>query len=158
MTWQDNSVLRARLQDYDLPQRHFLTVPINSQFDAVVRMQLPSKIDINANSFDETYPMLVNVYAGPGSTKFSNTFSIGYQTYQITKKNIIFVEIDGRGTAQKGNDMMFSVNDRLGTYEMEDQISVTKFLVDTYKFIDPKRVAIWGWQVLHISLNVVATL
>jgi dipeptidyl-peptidase 4 len=42
--------------------------------------------------------------------------------------------------------MMFSVNNRLGTYEMEDQISVTKYLINKYKFIDPSRVAIWGWS------------
>jgi dipeptidyl-peptidase 4 len=56
------------------------------------------------------------------------------------------VEIDGRGTGQKGLDMMFSVNNRLGTYEMEDQIAVTKYLVNKYPFIDASRVAIWGWS------------
>lgn len=40
--------------------------------------------------------------------------------------------------------MMFSVNNRLGTYEMDDQISVTKALLNKYKFIDPARVTIWG--------------
>jgi dipeptidyl-peptidase-4 len=64
----------------------------------------------------------------------------------VTSKKIIYAEIDGRGTGQKGVDMMFSVNNRLGTYEMEDQISVTKHLISTYKFIDPQRVSIWGWS------------
>lgn len=41
---------------------------------------------------------------------------------------------------------MFSVNNRLGTYEMEDQISVTKWLINKYKFIDSSRVSIWGWS------------
>jgi dipeptidyl-peptidase 4 len=47
--------------------------------------------------------------------------------------------------SQNGNDMMFSVNNKLGTAEIIDQIAVTDFLVKKYKFIDPKRVAIWGW-------------
>lgn len=42
--------------------------------------------------------------------------------------------------------MMFSVNNRLGTYEMEDQIAVTKWLINKYKFIDSSRVSIWGWS------------
>lgn len=67
-----------------------------------------------------------------------------FKGYQVTTKKYIYVEIDGRGTGQKGVDMMFSVNNRLGTYEMDDQISVTKALLNKYKFIDPARVTIWG--------------
>lgn len=77
--------------------------------------------------------------------RVSSAFGVGYQTYQTSAKDIIYVEIDGRGAGQNGNDMMFSVNNRLGTYEVEDQLTVTKFLVDKYSFIDPARVAIWGW-------------
>jgi dipeptidyl aminopeptidase/acylaminoacyl peptidase len=39
---------------------------------------------------------------------------------------------------------MFSVNNHLGEYEMEDQISVAKYLINKYKFIDSTRVGIWG--------------
>ena len=69
-----------------------------------------------------------------------------FQSYQVTSKKIIYVEIDGRGTGQKGAKMMFSINNRLGTYEMEDQISVTKYLIENFKFIDKDRVSIWGWS------------
>lgn len=69
-----------------------------------------------------------------------------FQSYQVTSKKFIYAEIDGRGTGQKGNEMMFSVNNRLGTYEMEDQIAVTKYLTENYKFIDKERVSIWGWS------------
>lgn len=79
-----------------------------------------------------------------------NSFSIGYQTYQVTKKNIIHVEIDGRGAAQMGNDMMFKVNNDLGNFEIVDQIAVSKTLINTYKFIDPARTGIWGWLVFSI--------
>lgn len=90
--------------------------------------------------------MLVRVYGGPGSVRISSAFSVGFQSYQVSSEKIIYVEIDGRGTGQKGLDMMFSVNNQLGTYEMDDQISVTKYLIDKYKFIDSKRVGIWGWS------------
>lgn len=39
---------------------------------------------------------------------------------------------------------MFSVNNHLGEFEMEDQISVAKYLINKYKFIDEERVGIWG--------------
>lgn len=108
-------------------------------------MLLPAQIDFDANDDMTKYPMLVRVYAGPGSIRILNSFSIGYQSYQVTKKNIIHVEIDGRGMSQNGNDMMFTVNNKLGSYEIDDQIAVTDYLVKKFKFIDPARVAIWGW-------------
>lgn len=145
-TWADNAALRTSLVNRDLPQRKFFHVPVDGGFDAVVKMQLPNHIDFEKNESTEKYPMLIRVYAGPGSVTVSSAFSVGFQAYQTSAKDIIYVEIDGRGTGQKGIDMMFSVNNRLGTYEMEDQLAVAKFLVDKYSFIDPARVAIWGWS------------
>jgi dipeptidyl aminopeptidase/acylaminoacyl peptidase len=33
---------------------------------------------------------------------------------------------------------------QLGTVEMEDQISVTKKLLQKFSFLDPNKVGIWG--------------
>lgn len=139
--------MRRTITAYDLPQTKIFSMPVAGGFSAVVKMQVPSHIDFTADKpFGEKYPMLVRVYAGPGSVRVANSFGIAFQTYQTTKKNIIYVEIDGRGTGQKGVDMMFSINNRLGTFEMEDQIRVTKDLITNYQFIDPERVSIWGWS------------
>ena len=146
-SWEENESLRQTISEYDLPQTKIFTAPVDGGFNAIVKMQVPSHVNFEADKDSaEKYPMLVRVYAGPGSVRVSNTFGIGFQTYQTTKKHIIYVEIDGRGTGQNGNNMMFSVNNRLGTYEMEDQIAVTKYLTQHYKFIDPERISIWGWS------------
>ena len=147
LDWEKNENLRLLIADQDLPKVSFLRVPVGGGFEAAVRIRLPSSINLDATTFDKKYALIVNVYAGPGSTGVSNGFTLGFPAYQITKKEIIYVDIDGRGSALKGTDMMFSVNNRLGTYEMEDQIAVTKFLINKYKFIDPTRVGIWGWLV-----------
>lgn len=143
--WEENGELRTRLAKKDIPQIKVFHVPVTGGFQGVVRMTLPNGIDFEGNDERTKYPMLVRVYAGPGSIRVLNSFGVSYQTYQVSKKNIIHVEIDGRGMSQNGNDMMFTVNNALGTVEIEDQIAVTKYLVENYKFIDPKRVAIWGW-------------
>ena len=55
--------------------------------------------------------------------------------------------MDARGTGFQSNEFLFSVYRNLGTVEMEDQISVTRQLVnDNISIMDPKRVAIWGWS------------
>lgn len=146
MTWEENLALRTSLEQKIMPQVKTFFVDVGGGFKAAVKMQLPPQIDFEGKDETTKYPMQVRVYGGPGSNRVQETFGIGYQTYQVTTKNIIFVEIDGRGTSLKGLDMMFSINNRLGTYEAEDQVAVAKYLVDTYKFIDPERVGIWGWS------------
>lgn len=143
-TWEGNAGLRETLEQYYLPETKIFHVPV-AGFNAVVKMQLPSGVNFDKNESTEKFPMLIRVYGGPGSVRVATSFGLGFQSYQTTKKNIIYVEIDGRGTGQKGLDMMFSVNNRLGTFEMEDQLAVAKHLINEYKFIDPSRVGIWGW-------------
>lgn len=144
-TWEENSSLRTNLLTYQQTQKKFFHVPVGGGFNASVKMQIPAFIDLDATVSLVKYPMLLRTYAGPGSIQVQSNFAISFLTYQVTKKNIIYVEIDGRGTGYKGLDMMFSVNNQLGSYEMDDIIAVTKYLVDTYDFIDKSRVGIWGW-------------
>ena len=46
---------------------------------------------------------------------------------------------------------MSKVYKNLGTVEIQDQISVTRKLVESYDYMDPTRVAIWGKVKLGIS-------
>lgn len=143
LSYESNTNLRNNLLPYEQPNVRIFHVPVAGGFKALVKMLIPTHINVDSPTVK--LPMLVRTYAGPGSVRVANNFGIGYQTYQVTKKNIIYVEIDGRGTGHKGVDMMFSINNRLGTYEMEDLIAVSKHLVDNYSFIDRARVGIWGW-------------
>ena len=54
--------------------------------------------------------------------------------------------MDTRGTGGQSNEHLFSVYRNLGTVEMEDEIAVTRELVSAFVFMDPARVAIWGWS------------
>lgn len=142
--WEENLTLRAKIDAVNLPQKRIFHVPVQGGFQATVMMFIPAGLDWDAKS-TTVHPMLVRVYGGPGSVRVSSAFGVGFHSYQVSSKGVIYVEIDGRGTGQKGNDMMFSVNNRLGTFEMDDQIAVAEYLVNKYSFIDPKRVGIWGW-------------
>lgn len=90
--------------------------------------------------------MIVYVYGGPNSVEVTDEFTIGFQNYLVTNRKVIYCTIDGRGSGNKGNDMLFSINNRLGTFEIEDQIAVTGYLQERYPFIDRERIGIWGWS------------
>lgn len=68
-------------------------------------------------------------YAGPGSQKITDALAIGFETFISNRTDVIHISIDGRGTLAKGSKMMFAVYRNLGSAEMEDQITVTKFVL-----------------------------
>ncbi|XP_050087507.1 venom dipeptidyl peptidase 4 [Anopheles aquasalis] len=146
--WEWNLDRRAQLQEYKKVEVRFLRVPVGIDgFMASVRLYLPPGIDFEADATSpdgEKYPMVVNVYAGPDSVRVTDSFAIGFPHYMATTKRIIYAQIDGRGTGNQGYDFLFSINNQLGTYEMEDQIAVAHYLQERYAFIDAKRTGIWG--------------
>ena len=68
---------------------------------------------------------------------------------RLTKWSInlkFFPSIDGRGSGFRGDDLLFQIHYKLGQPEVQDQIDVTKDLLNRYTFIDKSKVAIWGWS------------
>lgn len=143
--WQENTALRTRLLDYDLPVERFERINVNS-YDAAVKIYFPSEINLENPAADVKYALLVDVYGGPNSVTITHSYGIGYKHHLITDKKIIYAHIDGRGSGNKGLDNLFEMNNRMGTVEIEDQIDVVKALLSKYSFIDPERVGIWGWS------------
>ncbi|XP_050072273.1 venom dipeptidyl peptidase 4 [Anopheles maculipalpis] len=145
--WELNLERREQLKQYKQVSVRFLRVPVgDGNFQASVRLYLPPEIDFESPATAQTrkYPMVVNVYAGPDSVRVTDSFSVGFANYMATTKGVIYAQIDGRGTGNQGYEFLFSINNQLGTYEMEDQIAVARYLQETYTFIDPQRTGIWG--------------
>uniref|UniRef100_A0A4W6BXZ6 Dipeptidyl-peptidase 4 n=1 Tax=Lates calcarifer TaxID=8187 RepID=A0A4W6BXZ6_LATCA len=97
--------------------------------------------------FDESkkYPLLIDVYAGPCSQKADFTYRVSWSTYLASTEKIIVASFDGRGSGFQGDQLMHEIYKRLGTYEVEDQITAAKEFIKM-GFIDKDRVAIWGWS------------
>uniref|UniRef100_A0A182NFA4 Venom dipeptidyl peptidase 4 n=1 Tax=Anopheles dirus TaxID=7168 RepID=A0A182NFA4_9DIPT len=144
--WEWNVERREQLKQYKKVSVRFLRVPVgDGKFQASVRLYLPPEIDFEApGAATRKYPMVVYVYAGPNSVGVTAGFSVGFASYMATTKGTIYAQIDGRGTGNQGYEFLFTINNRLGTYEMEDQIAVTRYLHETYAFIDSDRTGIWG--------------
>lgn len=139
--WNNNTAVREALSKKLRPVISDLQVPISDNFVARVRMLLPPTLD-----YSQKYPAIVNVYAGPDSNQINDAFSSGVLNYFVTNRSYIYILIDGRGSGRDGLNKMFQVYRRLGTVEIEDQIAVTKFLQESYPFIDRDNTGIWGWS------------
>jgi dipeptidyl-peptidase-4 len=100
----------------------------------------------NFNS-KKKYPVLFDVYGGPGSQTVTNSW--GGQThlwYQLlAQKGYIVVSVDGRGTGGRGKAFKEIVYRQLGKWEVNDQTEAVKYL-STLTYIDTSRIGIWGWS------------
>ncbi|KAL0569963.1 Dipeptidyl peptidase 4 [Marasmius crinis-equi] len=93
------------------------------------------------------YPVLFHVYGGPASQQVNTQFTSNrdWHYYVACSLGYIVVTIDGRGTGFKGRKMRNWVKGNLGFFETKDQIEGGKVWAGK-KYVDPKRVGIWGWS------------
>ncbi|XP_071876668.1 venom dipeptidyl peptidase 4 [Bombus fervidus] len=138
--WEENRSLREKLATRTQPIFRDFYVTANG-YKNKVKLSLPPDFDEK-----KSYPLLINVYAGPNTVRVTNEASFGFESYIVTNRSVIYGRIDGRGSAYKGSKMLFEIYRRLGTVEIEDQIAVTRILQETYSWIDSNRTAIWGWS------------
>lgn len=139
--WESNSHFRNMLEKKLRPNIEYLKVPLADGSFGFAKLQLPPNMDQT-----KKYPMIVNVYGGPDSVRVTNNFAVGFDAFATTKREVIYAQIDGRGTGNKGKRLLFSVNNNLGAHEVEDQIYVTKYLQSRFPYIDAERIGIWGWS------------
>ncbi|XP_041927352.1 dipeptidyl peptidase 4 [Alosa sapidissima] len=136
---EDNSKLQSILEEFHLPTVKRGTLRL-AGFDLWYQMMLPPNFDAS-----KKYPLLIYVYGGPCSQTADYSFRLGWSTYLASAEGIIVASFDGRGSGYQGDEIMHSIYQRLGTYEVEDQIWAVRQFIDM-GFIDKKRIAIWGWS------------
>ena len=68
----------------------------------------------------------------------------GLEAFLTHNQKIITAIIDVRGTGGQSNEYKFEVYRNLGAKEIQDIVSVTKFLCRKYDNIDAERVGIHG--------------
>uniref|UniRef100_A0AAR2J2N7 Uncharacterized protein n=1 Tax=Pygocentrus nattereri TaxID=42514 RepID=A0AAR2J2N7_PYGNA len=84
-------------------------------------------------------------YAGPASQYVDYKFRLEWATYLCSTEDVIIASFDGRGSGFQGDEIMHAIYERLGTYEVEDQISAVRKFIDM-GFIDKERIGMWGWS------------
>lgn len=91
------------------------------------------------------YPVLFQLYGGPGSQTVSRHFSINFQSYVASSLGYLVVTLDNRGTGFIGRKARTIVRGNLGRVEATDQIAAAKQWA-AKSYVDADRMAIWGWS------------
>uniref|UniRef100_A0A4W5R286 Dipeptidyl-peptidase 4 n=1 Tax=Hucho hucho TaxID=62062 RepID=A0A4W5R286_9TELE len=136
---EDNTALEGILSEIRMPTmlRGFIK---QGEFNLWYQMTLPPGFDKS-----KKYPLLIDVYAGPCSQKADYRYRLGWAAYLASTEKVIVASFDGRGSGYQGDKLMHSIYRRLGTYEVEDQITAAKEFTNM-GFVDKSRIAIWGWS------------
>ena len=137
----DNEDLKRKLEEYDLPKKHFTSMRING-YELNAYIIKPKKFDSS-----KKYPLLLFQYSGPGSQQVTNRWGNNRDLWHkmLTQKDYIIACVDGRGTGFKGENFKKMTYLKLGELETQDQISVAKKL-SMLPYIDENRTGIWGWS------------
>ncbi|XP_020310387.1 dipeptidyl peptidase 4 isoform X1 [Oncorhynchus mykiss] len=136
---RDNKDLEEMLKEFQMPTMQRGTLRV-AGFDLWYQMMLPPNFQKN-----KKYPLLIDVYGGPCSQKADYRYRLNWGSYLSSTEGIIVASFDGRGSGYQGDEIMHSIYQRLGTFEVEDQITATRKFIDM-GFIDKERIAIWGWS------------
>lgn len=141
--WEENRDLIDLVQERHVPITKRMTFKVDEGFTAQVMLKLPPNIDMSGKT---KYPMLINVYGGPNSFQVVEKFNLDWGSYLAANKSIIYAFIDARGSGLKGDAMLFSIYNKLGTKEVIDQINVTRQIQAALPYVDSNRTGIWGWS------------
>lgn len=94
------------------------------------------------------YPLIFHVYGEPaGQTVLDRWGADRYLWHQmLAQRGYVVVSVDNRGTpAPRGRAWRKSVYGQIGILAVHDQAAAAEKILE-WPFIDPERVAIWGWS------------
>jgi dipeptidyl-peptidase-4 len=90
------------------------------------------------------YPVVVDVYGGPGGQTVTRAWSAGFDQYLAQHGYIVF-SIDNRGTPRRGVKFGAALYRQQGKVEVEDQVRGLDYLA-TLPYVDPRRIGVMGWS------------
>jgi dipeptidyl-peptidase 4 len=142
-TIEDNQDLRNIMEEYNFSKKEFFTFTTSEGVEL-------NGWKINPPDFDpnKKYPVLMDVYGGPGSQTVLNGSGnpFDFTWYQmLAQKGYIIASIDNRGTGSRGQEFKKLTYLQLGKYETIDQIEAAKYFA-SQSYVDPARIGIWGWS------------
>ena len=128
------------LDDYTLSRESFFTFKTSDGVELNGWMIKPADFDPS-----KKYPVVMNVYGGPGSQTVLNAWGGGqFLWYQLLAQHgYIVASVDNRGTGARGRDFKTVTYKHLGKWETHDQIEGAKYL-GSLPFVDRTRIGIFG--------------
>jgi dipeptidyl-peptidase-4 len=144
---EDNRELAAAVAPILTPATEFFRVDIGGGVSLDGWMVKPKNFDPS-----KKYPLLMYVYGEPAGVEATDSWR-GDPSYRmlfhraLADAGYVVGCLDPRGTPSlKGRDWRKSVYGEVGVLAAEDQAAAVRALIASKPFLDPDRVASWGWS------------
>jgi dipeptidyl-peptidase-4 len=138
---EDNAALVSKLSDLVEPPVEFFQTGVEPGL----------WLDSWMLKFDpsQTYPLLVFVYGEPAGTTVVDRWGGNRMLFHraVADEGFVVVSFDNRGTpAPKGAAWRKVVYGTVGEHSSRDQAAAVRAFTSNHSFVDPERVAVWGWS------------
>jgi len=137
-TLEDNAAVNRWMEthSYSQPELFSFTTTDGVKVDGSI---------VKPNPFDPSkrYPVIFDIYGGPGSQQVYDQFMSSGWTQWLAQEGYVIVGLNNRGTNNYGRDFMKVVYKHLGKYEALDFAEAAKYL-SKQSYVDPSRIAIMG--------------
>ncbi len=144
---EDNRELAAAVAPVLTPATEFFRVDIGGGISLDGWMVKPKSFDPS-----KKYPLLVYVYGEPAGVEATDEWR-GDPNYRmlfhraLADAGYVVACLDNRGTPSlKGRAWRKSVYGEVGVLAAEEQAAAVRQLIASKPFLDPDRVASWGWS------------
>jgi dipeptidyl-peptidase-4 len=101
-------------------------------------------------NFDSSkkYPVLFYVYGEPAAQTVLDEWERDWYWHEmLAQEGYIVISVDNRGTpAPRGREWRKSIYKKIGVISSHDQAAAATELMKQWPFLDPDRIAVWGWS------------
>uniref|UniRef100_A0A8C1CI30 Dipeptidyl peptidase like 10 n=1 Tax=Cyprinus carpio carpio TaxID=630221 RepID=A0A8C1CI30_CYPCA len=134
---ENNSVLRAALRYKRIQLLEYRSVQTD-------HFELPLKIAYPPDfSESRTYALLLMIDTAPGGQQVNDRYSLDWDSVLVSSDNVIVARLDGRGSGFQGQKVLQEVHRRLGSVELQDQLTAVEYLLKL-PYIDQTRIGVFG--------------
>ena len=142
-TLVDNAKQRAAVGPFIKGAGEFFKVPVSDGVTLDGWMIKPANFDST-----KSYPLLMYVYGEPAGQTAQDSWGGGHLwEHTIADQGYIVATVDNRGTpAPRGRAWRKVVYGAVGILSSKEQADAVRALTGSRRYLDPTRVAIWGWS------------
>ena len=141
---QDNAALREKLKDLIASPTEYFKLDLGGGTVVDAWMIKPGNFDPSRK-----YPVLVYVYGEPAGQTVEDRWGGESTLFHrfIANQGYIVVSFDNHGTpAPRGREWRKIIYGAVGVLSSKEQAAALQKFEQTYSFVDPERVAVWGWS------------
>lgn len=136
---EDNAGVRAYVEQHAYAPKELFTFTTNDgqQLDG----SLIKPLDFDPS---KSYPLLLNVYGGPGAQGVYNSWESNGWVQWLAQQGYVIANVNNRGSGGYGAEFEKKVYLNLGEWEAHDFAETAKYLAETYSWVDGAKVGIRG--------------